>query len=222
MTIARRRPLIPILLAAIALVLGGVAWAGAATGRLSAGRTFTAAERCLRVLFVGNSYTSTNDLPHTFARLAASGGWGVETEMIAPGGALLSDHAADPAVGAAINGGIGGHPWTDVVLQEQGELPAVAASRAAIMAPAVSTLVRRILRAGPRPYLLETWAHRGGLPSAGLDCAAMQAAIDDAYQSTGRQAGATVIPAGEDSLTSRTRGSPRAPCCACQHSLLTR
>jgi hypothetical protein len=49
-----------------------------------------------RVLFIGNSYTSANDLPHLFATLAAAGQHALTVEMIAVGGAwstaLRADH----------------------------------------------------------------------------------------------------------------------------------
>jgi len=48
--------------------------------------------RCTRVLFLGNSYTSVNDLPTMFADLAWTGGHRVETGMQAPGGWTLADH----------------------------------------------------------------------------------------------------------------------------------
>jgi hypothetical protein len=194
---SRRRPLLIPLLAAFVVTVSAVVWAGFASGRVSFGCTFTPADRCLRVLFVGNSYTSTNDLPLTFSRLASAGGWTAETTMVAPGGASLGDHANDETLAAAFSTGSGRGPWTAVILQEQSEIPALAANRDALMAPAASMLARRIQLSGARPYLLETWAHRDGLPSAGLDYAAMQAAIDDAYRTIARQTGSGLVPAGE-------------------------
>src|SRR5262245_4309929 len=49
---------------------------------------------CLRVLFLGNSYTQVNDLPDTFAALARAGGHRVEVAMVAPGGQTLAGHAS--------------------------------------------------------------------------------------------------------------------------------
>ena len=40
---------------------------------------------CLRVLFIGNSYTSVNDLPATFAALARAGGHPIQTGMVCSG-----------------------------------------------------------------------------------------------------------------------------------------
>ena len=45
--------------------------------------------------------------------------------------------------------------------------------------------------------MLETWAHRDGLPGAGLNYAAMQTAINDAYRAIERQTGSGLVPAGE-------------------------
>jgi hypothetical protein len=188
--------MLPLLIAIVLMVVAAV-WAGFASGRVSFGCAFAPADRCLRLLFVGNSYTSVNDLPLMFTRLAASGGWTAETTMIAPGGATLTDHAASETLASGISAGMGGGSWTGVILQEQSEIPALAANRDALMAPAASILARRIQLSGARPYLLETWAHRDGLPSAGLDYSSMQSAIDDAYRAVARQTGSGLVPVGE-------------------------
>jgi hypothetical protein len=49
-------------------------------------------EPCLRILFIGNSYTYVNDLPNLFTGLAFSGGHPVETAMSAEGGWTFADH----------------------------------------------------------------------------------------------------------------------------------
>ena len=190
------RPRLTVVALAVALVVLAGLGLSLAVSR-GFGCTFAPAGTCVRVLFIGNSYTSVNDLPRVFARLAASGGVSVEVAMIAPGGASLAGHAADAGVSAAIAGGSGGVPWTAVVLQEQSEVPAVAQWRDTQMAPAASALARSVLMAGSRPYLLETWAHRDGLPSVGLDYPAMQTAISEAYRSIARQTGSGLVPAGD-------------------------
>lgn len=174
----------------LAAVLGSVAFVAA--GRLPACQ-FVPASQCTRVLFIGNSYTYVNDLPGTFARLAASGGHHVETSMYAPGGAFLADAVTNPEVLAAING----TKWTAVVLQEQSQLPANASEAARTFIPAVARLASMALADGARPYVLETWAHRDGWPDLGQDYAAMQRAINAAYATAAQGASATVIPAGE-------------------------
>ena len=49
-----------------------------------------------RVLFIGNSYTYSNDLPAMFRLLALSMGDTVETAMVAPGGTTFAFHASNP------------------------------------------------------------------------------------------------------------------------------
>jgi hypothetical protein len=110
--VQRRRSLLPVL--AIALVLG-VLGAGAFLQVASTGCGLPEDPACTKVLFIGNSYTSVNDLPRTFAALARSGGLHADTAMIAPGGAFLADHAANPDVAAAI----GSRRWTAVVLRSR-------------------------------------------------------------------------------------------------------
>lgn len=74
------------------------------------------------VLFIGNSYTSTNDLPYQFRQIALSFGDTVNTAMQAPGGYTFLNHMYDPATQNAI----ASQQWDYVVLQEQslrGALP---------------------------------------------------------------------------------------------------
>jgi hypothetical protein len=191
MTSARGRR--AVLLPVVALVLLGAVGAGAWATISGSGCGLPEDPRCIRVLFIGNSYTSVNDLPGTFARLARSGGLHVETSMIAPGGAFLADHAANPDVAAAASG----HRWTAVVLQEQSELPAAPGALETRILPAAEALVRSAGTGGARPFLLETWAHRDGWPDGHLDRAAMQAAIDTTYRDLAARVGAMVVPVGE-------------------------
>jgi len=176
------------ILVAACLGLGGWALLRGGTGC-----RFVAEGSCQRVLFIGNSYTSVNDLPAVYAALVRSGGGAVETAMIAPGGAFLADHAASPEVAAAI----AGTPWTDVVLQEQSQAPASPEARERGTIPAALTLVSGALQGRARPWLLETWAHRDGWPEMGMDEASMQAALAQGYAEVGARVGAPVVPAGD-------------------------
>ena len=65
-----------------------------------------AGTRHLHVLFVGNSLTSTNDLPATVAAFAhAVGHVEVDVKMVAPGGYALEDHWTDGVARAALDAG---------------------------------------------------------------------------------------------------------------------
>lgn len=129
-------------------------------------------EPAQRILFLGNSYTYTNDLPGMFTRLACAGGHKVETAMVAEGGWSLDDHVHSNQTQAKIKE----QKWDYVILQEQSEIPAVDRDREASMYPAARVLAGWIRAAGAQPMLFMTWAHRDGLSvgSTSLDYAAMQ------------------------------------------------
>jgi hypothetical protein len=76
-------------------------------------------ETAPHVLFLGNSYTYVNDLPGTFAKLAASRGQRVATTMYALGAYSLEKHAKD----AATRKNIESRTWDFVVLQDQSQRP---------------------------------------------------------------------------------------------------
>ena len=75
----------------------------------------------LRVLFLGNSYTYSNDMPAILLSLAASGGDRLDYEMEVPDGASLEEHYQRGSVAMAIKEGT----WDYVVLQEQSLRPAM-------------------------------------------------------------------------------------------------
>ena len=186
---AHRTGRVLIVAVAVALAVGIFA----ATRLAAAGCSPFTAAPCVRVLFLGNSYTYVNDLPAVFAELARSAGKNVETGMVASGGETLAEHAAS----AESLGAIRGSRWQFVVLQEQSEIPSVEALRQNQMYPATRSLAEVIRAAGATPVLLETWAHRDGWPDYRLDYAAMQSAIDQAYLALAGQLGVGVATAGE-------------------------
>lgn len=67
----------------------------------------------LRVLFVGNSLTYTNDLPRMVSRLAELDGRSCETRMIAAANYSLADHLNSPRFRREVRG-----KWDFVVLQQ--------------------------------------------------------------------------------------------------------
>jgi hypothetical protein len=54
------------------------------------------AQDTLRILFIGNSMTSVQDLPGLLTNLASSNGKTIITGQNTPGGYFLSDHVTDP------------------------------------------------------------------------------------------------------------------------------
>jgi len=72
-----------------------------------------------RVLFIGNSYTSANNLPSVFQQCANSAGFFVEVASSAPGGYTFQQHLSNAtSLGLIQEGG-----WDFVVLQEQSQIP---------------------------------------------------------------------------------------------------
>ena len=97
----------------------------------------------VRVLFIGNSYIFTNDLPQMFATLAQAGKHPVVVDMAAAGGWTLAQHVA----AAATRDKLTARQWDFVVLQEQSIVPAVPAARMTGMYPAVrqySAVIREL------------------------------------------------------------------------------
>jgi hypothetical protein len=147
---------------------------------LACGSARAAPEQPLRVLFIGNSLTSWNNLPGFVKALAASRGDTTFTyRMIAPPAVALEDHWNLPRTRAAL----ANERW-DVVVMQQGP-SAEAAGRAHLCE--WSRRFADLARArGARPYLLGVWsAGRFGLPE-----------VIDSYAAAGVAADAPVLPAG--------------------------
>jgi hypothetical protein len=145
------------------------------------------------VLFLGNSYTYVNDLPAMVVELASSAGKQMQVSSIANGSETLAQHAASASDLSAI---ASGH-WSDVVMQEQSQIPSTQSGRETEMFPAVRTLDRAITAAGARPILYLTFAHQGGWPENGLpDYRSMQDAIDTGYEQIATETGSAVAPVG--------------------------
>jgi hypothetical protein len=135
----------------------------------------------LNVLFIGNSFTARNDLPGLIARLTEASGHHLRHQLISVGGASLRTHWNK---GHAQNR-IKEDDFDYVVLQEQSTLPVKNAMR---MHENVRLFDGVIRAAGAKTALYMTWARRH-VPET-------QRAITEAYESIGRELGATVVPVG--------------------------
>jgi hypothetical protein len=117
----------------------------------------------LRVLFVGNSHTFVNEMPKLIAALARAGGQRpLHFQMIARGGARLSEHAAEGHAQRVIAEG----GWHAVVLQEQQQWPSFGEEqrKREMHAPArVLSLSAQAI--GAKPTVMMVWARREGDPS---------------------------------------------------------
>ena len=135
----------------------------------------------LNVIFIGNSFTARNDLPGLIALLADAGGHRLRHQLVSAGGASLRAHWNKGHAQDAIRQG----DFDYVVLQEQSTLPVKNAAR---MHENVRLFDQVIRAAGARTALYVTWARRHAPET--------QRAIADAYESVGREVGATVVPVG--------------------------
>ena len=139
------------------------------------------AKSSLNVLFIGNSFAARNNLPGMVATLAGAAGARMDHRLITAGGASLRMHWNKGEAQRAIADG--GYDY--VVLQEQSTLPVKNAAR---MHENVRLFHPVIEEAGAKTALYLTWARQHS-PST-------QQAITGAYQSIGREIGATVVPVG--------------------------
>lgn len=191
-----RSPLLLVLLALAALAASPVAHA---LVRPRDGRP------AYRVLFVGNSYTRANDLPHVMQRIAAGvpGGVSIRVAAITQPGWDLARHWSVPHTRAAIAGG----GFTHVVLQDH-SLSAL--QHCGEFERFVRLFDGEIDRIGARTVLYETWARREGsrvyrrerLADGPVD---MQARISECYAQLARRIGADVAPAGRAFLLAQQR-----------------
>jgi lysophospholipase L1-like esterase len=110
----------------------------------------------MRILMLGNSLTSSHELPQLLAKLT-----GAHVEAITRGGARLSEFA-NPATksGAATKVALGNN-WDFVILQDMSHLPASNPQR---HAENVATLAILAREAGATPVVYATWAYQPGTP----------------------------------------------------------
>lgn len=73
----------------------------------------------IRVLFIGNSYTSVNNLPSVFQQCANSAGLSVEVANNTPGGYTFQQHLTNATTQSLIQQG----NWDFTILQEQSQIP---------------------------------------------------------------------------------------------------
>ena len=122
------------------------------------GNLLTSIAQTDSILFLGNSYTYTADVPGTFKSLAISGGKSVYIDSYAPGGKQLSQHYVDPTSQAKI----ASHQWDYVVLQEQSQMPLISQSTTSNNA---SAIIRDFIKPNnncTEPIIYMTWAREEG------------------------------------------------------------
>jgi hypothetical protein len=153
--------------AAVALALGG----GAADG----------APHELRVLFVGNSLTETNDLPAVVASLAHSTGRRIEYRTIAFGGYSLEDHWIQGDARAAL----ASRTW-DVVVMQQG--PSALPESQINLREWAMRFAEEARADGTRPALLTVWPESYRRSALGQ--------VISSYRKAAAASGAILLPGG--------------------------
>ncbi len=122
------------------------------------------AQDTLSVLFLGNSYTSVNNLPQLVKNLTNSAGKTLNIDSNMPGGFLMSGHANDGTTFSKISQG----NWDYVILQEQSQIPTIDFYRYNDMYPAITDLKALIEQHNPCAKIITymTWGRRFG----GMQC----------------------------------------------------
>ena len=122
------------------------------------------AQDTLSVLFIGNSYTSVNNLPQLVQSLSSSAGKTLIIDSHMPGGYPMSSHLNDETTISKINQ----RNWDYVILQEQSQIPSIDFYRYNDMYPAITDLKALIEQYNPCAKIITymTWGRRFG----GMQC----------------------------------------------------
>jgi hypothetical protein len=149
---------------------------------------FKTPTKSLRVLFVGNSHTATNDLPLLVTKLAEAGN--VERPLQAwahaPGGTSFRNHWEQGDVQKLL----GQVKWDLVVLQDQSAMPNFSrAERDRETFPFARKLNEKIKESGARTVLFMTWGYKDFFFP-------MQMQAKTAYRDLADDLNADLIPVG--------------------------
>lgn len=110
------------------------------------------------ILFLGNSYTYTSDLPGTLNSLASSAGKSLYIDSYTPGGKQLSQHYVDATSLSKINS----KQWDFVVLQEQSQMPALNPNITISYAQAIVLNQIKVNNPCTEAIVYMTWAREAG------------------------------------------------------------
>jgi hypothetical protein len=154
------------------------------------------APESISVLFIGNSYTFTNDLPGTFKSFATAGGVAeVSVDSVTLGGSTLQGlWESTPAQARIAAGG-----WTHVVIQGQSEEPCAAPSTFLQYA---GQFAAAATAAQATPVFYETWPRQAGDSDymqswSGGTPAGMLACLHAAYAQAAQASGGVLAPVGD-------------------------
>ena len=154
----------------------------------------------VRVLFIGNSYIYTNDMPSLFKGMAIAAHRPVYVDASVIGGFSLEQHLNhQPSVDK-----IRQRRWDFVILQEQSVIPTIPYYRDNSMYPAARRLDAMIRNAGAKTVFFLTWGRKsGGRQTIGTysspgfeDYFQMQDSLSTAYRRIAIELSAGICPIG--------------------------
>lgn len=140
------------------------------------------AATALRVLFVGNSLTTVNDLPRQVQQIAASAGCTLEYRVVAFDGFSLEDHWNQGAARRAIAEG----GWSFVVLQQG---PSALPESRVLLVEYARRFADQARRVGAEPAFYMVWP--------ALTRRADAEGVRQSYDAAARSTHGLLLPAGE-------------------------
>lgn len=117
-------------------------------------------EESINVLFIGNSYTSVNNLPELVKTVSESADRRIEVSSNTPGGCTFQQHLSNQSLTMIRQGG-----WDYVVLQEQSQLPSFPMTQVeAQCMPYAASLVNNVYSYNPdgEAMFYMTWGRKDG------------------------------------------------------------
>jgi hypothetical protein len=122
--------------------------------------THAFAQDSLSVLFLGNSYTSYNNLPALVKNLSSAASKSLFTDSYTPGGYTIYGHLTDPISLNKIRTG----RWDYIIIQEQSQLPTIDYYRYNQMYPSLAEIKDTISLYNPCAKIITymTWGRRYG------------------------------------------------------------
>ena len=158
----------------------------------------------LKVLFLGNSYTSVYNLPLLVKNLSTANNQVLITDFNTPGGCTLEQHSTNETSLQKIRKG----NWDFVVLQEQSQIPTIEYHKENSMYPAARRLNDSIKKYNSCATTLfyMTWGRRFGgqqCDNTGINCSPdfvdfthMQDSLESAYWGITNELNAQIAPVG--------------------------
>ena len=136
----------------------------------------------LRILFIGNSLTATNDLPAVLEAFARAQGVTIESRTVAFANHSLEDHWNRPEARRAIAEG----KWDYVVLQQG---PSALRQSQRLLHDYTSRFAEEIRRAGARPALFMVWPASGRINDLPR--------VIESYRTVAEGVDAVLLPVGD-------------------------